>query len=239
MTSPIAIRGYARRRSYALERARRPGVELAERVKHLREGHHGSVVEAAQPVRALDGARVGGPRRQDHASLGVRKFGVLQNFIRMAEGQARRHQPMDRKSASALGMNMVVHRRASFGCRRQAGRMPTGPVSRRPRHGHIPSRRRGHEDCRRVRLDLGALEDLGSNDLPSRRRSFVSQSFVVQSPAPLDASGALSHVHVSRGGTSSPQGPSAKTDWPRGSPSVRDREGGNHGDISQSIRGAR
>ena len=36
-----------------------------------------SVVEAAQPVRALDGARVGGPRRQDHASLGVRKFGSV------------------------------------------------------------------------------------------------------------------------------------------------------------------
>jgi hypothetical protein len=54
---------------------------------------------------------------------------MVKSFIRMAEGQGWRHQPINRKGCGALGTEMVVHRRASFWCRRPAGRVPTGLIA--------------------------------------------------------------------------------------------------------------
>ena len=115
------------------------GVELAQRVKHLRKRHDGAVIETAHPMGALDGACVGGPGREDRAPLGVRKFGMVENFTGMAERQAWRHQPINRQGASALGPDMVwcIVVLPSAAVARQ-GEDATGPICWRPRHGHIP-----------------------------------------------------------------------------------------------------
>ena len=73
-------------RHFAFRRAGRKAVwasSLRARVKHLREGHDGSVIETAHPVRPLERTRVGGPGCKDRSSLGLGEFRMVKNFIRM------------------------------------------------------------------------------------------------------------------------------------------------------------